>query len=70
MEERDDGLTIMPGAKPENPVAIATYDDHRMAMSMALAGLAIPGVSILNPGCTTKTYPRFFDDLESLRHGR
>ncbi len=70
VDECDDGLRITPGPPPRSPVAIATYDDHRMAMSMALAGLAIPGVSILDPGCTRKTYPRFFEDLESLRHGR
>ena len=45
---------------------IETYNDHRMAMSLALAGLRIPGVTILRPDCTAKTYPRFFDDLASL----
>ena len=45
---------------------IATYHDHRMAMSLALAGLRIPGVVILDPGCTAKTYPKFFDDLTVL----
>jgi 3-phosphoshikimate 1-carboxyvinyltransferase len=48
-------------------IAIDTYDDHRMAMSMALVGLKTPGVCIRDPGCTAKTYPRFFEDLESLR---
>jgi 3-phosphoshikimate 1-carboxyvinyltransferase len=37
-----------------------------MAMSLALAGLKLPGVLIQNPGCTAKTYPRFFDDLNQL----
>lgn len=45
---------------------IETYHDHRMAMSLALAGLRIPGVVILDPGCTAKTYPQFFDDLARL----
>lgn len=45
---------------------IATHDDHRIAMSFALAGLAIPGVEIVDPLCVAKTYPRFFDDLASL----
>jgi 3-phosphoshikimate 1-carboxyvinyltransferase len=40
-----------------------TYDDHRMAMSLALVGLRQPGVWILNPSCTAKTYPRYFEDL-------
>jgi 3-phosphoshikimate 1-carboxyvinyltransferase len=37
-----------------------------MAMSFALAGLNNKGVVINNPGCTAKTYPKFFDDLARL----
>ncbi len=37
-----------------------------MAMSMAIVGLAQPGVVIRDPGCTAKTYPQFFDDLRRL----
>jgi 3-phosphoshikimate 1-carboxyvinyltransferase len=62
--ERDDGLTIHP-AKLQ-PATIDTYNDHRMAMSFALAGLRISGVRIENPACVDKTYPRFFDDLATL----
>ena len=65
VDERDDGLKITPGAL--RGAAIDTYDDHRMAMSMALVGLGVPGVVIRNPACTAKTYPQFFRDLESLR---
>lgn len=61
VEELADGLRITPG--PLQPAEIATYHDHRMAMSFSLAGLKIPGVRILDPGCTAKTYPNFFDDL-------
>lgn len=49
---------------------VETYDDHRMAMSLALAGLKIPGVEIINPECTAKTYPDFFDDLNRLIAGQ
>jgi len=63
-QERDDGLYIEPGSL--HGAEIATYDDHRMAMSMALVGLRVPGVVILNPDCTQKTYPGFFDDLKRL----
>jgi 3-phosphoshikimate 1-carboxyvinyltransferase len=38
-------------------------------MSLALVGLRTPGVVILNPDCTEKTYPRFFDDLRDLCAG-
>ncbi len=45
---------------------IETYDDHRMAMSFALAGLRVPGVQIRDPGCVAKTWPDFFDALDRL----
>jgi 3-phosphoshikimate 1-carboxyvinyltransferase len=64
VEERDDGLRIAPG--PLRGAEIETYNDHRMAMSLAIAGLMVPGVVILDPGCTAKTYPRFFEDLATL----
>jgi 3-phosphoshikimate 1-carboxyvinyltransferase len=67
VDERPDGLRIVP--KPLRAAEIDTYDDHRMAMSFALVGLAIPGVIIRDPGCTAKTYPGFFDDLALLAAG-
>jgi 3-phosphoshikimate 1-carboxyvinyltransferase len=65
VEEFDDGLTITP--RPLHGAEIETYNDHRMAMSMALIGLRMPGIVIKYPGCVAKTYPRFFADLERLR---
>ncbi len=62
--EHADGLTIQPGNPA--PCEIRTYDDHRMAMSFSLLGLKVPGIRILDPGCTAKTYPRFFADLTAL----
>ena len=64
VEERDDGLSIIPA--PLHGAEIETYNDHRMAMSLALAGLKVQGVVILNPGCTVKTYPGYFEDLEGV----
>lgn len=63
-EEMTDGLRIIPGTP--QPAEIHTYDDHRMAMSFSLLGLKVPGIRILDPGCTAKTYPRYFDDLAAL----
>ncbi len=63
--ERADGLTITPG--PLRGAAVDTYNDHRMAMSLALVGLKVPGVVVRNPGCVAKTYPGFWQDLEKLR---
>jgi 3-phosphoshikimate 1-carboxyvinyltransferase len=65
VEEFADGLRITP--RPLHGATIATYDDHRMAMSVALMGLKVPGIVIENPGCVAKTYPDFFADLEKLR---
>jgi 3-phosphoshikimate 1-carboxyvinyltransferase len=69
--EHEDGLTITPAPEALDPeafhgVEIETYNDHRMAMSLALPGLRLPGVKILNPGCTVKTYPNYFEDLATL----
>jgi 3-phosphoshikimate 1-carboxyvinyltransferase len=64
VEEHPDGMTIHPGALHGGTVA--TYEDHRMAMSFSLLGLRIPGINIADPGCTAKTYPEFFDDLDRL----
>ena len=59
-----DFLEIRP-AKLEG-AEIATYDDHRMAMAFALAGLRVPGVVIRDPGCVSKTWPEYFSMLEHL----
>ncbi|WP_182871384.1 3-phosphoshikimate 1-carboxyvinyltransferase [Stieleria mannarensis] len=66
IEEHDDGLTIHPPERGVTPATLETYHDHRMAMSLSLAGLAAEGVRVLNPSCTGKTYPEFFADLETL----
>ncbi|MEM6690462.1 MAG: 3-phosphoshikimate 1-carboxyvinyltransferase, partial [Planctomycetota bacterium] len=68
VEEHEDGLTIHPTNTPdgEESVILDTYHDHRMAMSLSLAGLRRSGVQISNPSCTSKTYPNYFHDLEAL----
>ncbi len=67
-EEEDDGFIVYPGAP--KPADIETYDDHRMAMSFAITGLAAPGIRIRNPGCVSKTFPHFFDALAGLTGAR
>lgn len=62
--EYDDGFAIVPGMP--RPATVQTYDDHRMAMSFALVGLAVPGIGIADPDVVSKTYPEYFDDLASL----
>ena len=51
------------------PTRIETYSDHRIAMSFALAGLKIAGITILDPACVAKTYPGYWDALEELGVG-
>ena len=62
--EDEDGFTINPG--PPRPTRFATYEDHRMAMSLSLLGLRAPGIEIADPGCVAKTYPDYFTDLAAL----
>jgi 3-phosphoshikimate 1-carboxyvinyltransferase len=66
-EEEADGFIVHPGTP--RPADIETYDDHRMAMSFAITGLAAPGIRIRNPACVSKTFPHYFDVLEALRSG-
>lgn len=60
----DDGFTIVGGEPSDGEVD--TYDDHRMAMSLALLGLVGEPVSVRDPGCTAKTFPGFWDMLDEL----
>lgn len=60
-----DGWTIRPG-RPRSAV-LQTYDDHRMAMSLALLGLAVPGIAIADPACVAKTFPGYWALLDELR---
>lgn len=66
VEEHPDGMTIQP-CQDFHPTVIETYNDHRIAMAFALIGLRVPGVAIANPGCVAKTFPDYFQVLESLR---
>jgi len=66
VEEYKDGMTIHP-CKKFVPATIETYDDHRMAMAFSLIGLGIDGVTIENPSCVSKTFPNYFEELDSLR---
>jgi 3-phosphoshikimate 1-carboxyvinyltransferase len=64
VQEHEDGLTIVPSVM--HPARLATYNDHRMAMSFAVLGLKVPGLEIENPGCVIKTYPGFWEDWQKL----
>ncbi|MEA3056619.1 MAG: 3-phosphoshikimate 1-carboxyvinyltransferase [Actinomycetota bacterium] len=63
--EEADGFVVRPGAPM--PGLVATYDDHRMAMSFALLGLRAQGIELAEPACDGKTFPGFWSTLDSLR---
>ncbi len=64
VQEGQDWLGVTPPAAVLR-AQIATYDDHRMAMSFSLVRFAAP-VTIEEPGCTAKTYPQFFEDMAKV----
>jgi 3-phosphoshikimate 1-carboxyvinyltransferase len=66
VEERTDGLTVHPGGPSAGDAALGTYDDHRVAMSLALIGSKVPGIRLKDPGCVSKTCPSFFEDMQRL----
>lgn len=66
VEEHDDGMTIYPCSNIQ-PASIQTYNDHRMAMAFSLIGLRVSGITIENPSCVSKTFPNYFEMLETLR---
>jgi 3-phosphoshikimate 1-carboxyvinyltransferase len=66
VDEHEDGMTIYPCDNIQAAM-IRTYHDHRMAMAFSLIGLRVPGISIDNPSCVSKTFPNFFEVLDCLR---
>ncbi len=62
-----DALVIDPPVQMDDaPVVFDTYDDHRMAMSLALIGLRRKNVSIKEPQCIEKTFPGYWQMLSHL----
>jgi len=66
VEERPDGLVVHGGA-PMQGTTVRSHGDHRIAMALAVAGLALPGETVvLGAECVAKSYPSFWEDLERL----
>jgi 3-phosphoshikimate 1-carboxyvinyltransferase len=66
VEDADDLIVRPMPLERFHPAMIETYSDHRIAMSMALAGLRVAGVTVLNPDCVGKTYPNYWRDLATV----
>jgi 3-phosphoshikimate 1-carboxyvinyltransferase len=65
VDERPDSLLIQPGWSSD-PTTIETHNDHRIAMSFAIAGLARGNVTISNEQVVSKSYPRFWRTLDEV----
>jgi 3-phosphoshikimate 1-carboxyvinyltransferase len=63
--QSDEDCLRITGGKPKG-AEIETYNDHRIAMSFAVAGLLVPGVTITNPGCVAKSFPTFWEVFQGL----
>ncbi|OZN25976.1 3-phosphoshikimate 1-carboxyvinyltransferase [Actinobacillus seminis] len=67
VEEGEDFIRIQPLALDKFQAAeIETYNDHRMAMCFSLVALSDTPVTILDPKCTTKTFPSYFSEFEKI----
>ena len=66
VEEREDGMTIH-GGKPLEAASVKTYGDHRVAMSLAIAGLSTGrGIQMDDVACVSTSFPGFFELLDRL----
>ena len=65
VEEGPDWVRVQPVSTPR-PARFATYDDHRMAMSLAVFASKVGGCAVLDPGCVAKTYADFWEDLAEV----
>ena len=63
-EEREDGVTVYPGAP--QPAEIETYQDHRVAMAFAVTGVRTEGIVIRDPMCCRKTFENYFQLLDEI----
>jgi 3-phosphoshikimate 1-carboxyvinyltransferase len=62
--EAPDGLIIQGGVPV--PAKIETYNDHRIAMSFAVAGLVVSGIEISDKKCVDKSFPQFWQELKKI----
>jgi len=65
VEEGEDYISVTPPDKLKH-AAIDTYNDHRVAMCFSLVALSDTPVTINDPGCTAKTFPDYFQKLETI----
>ena len=64
VEEGNNWLTIEGGGA--HGAEIETHNDHRLAMSFAIAGLVVPGIKIKEEQCVDKSFPNFWETFQKL----
>ena len=65
-QELPDGLVVH-GSGRAAPTVVDPERDHRVAMAWALLGLLVPGITVSDPGCVTKSYPMFWQHVEAVQ---
>jgi len=65
LDETEDGLIIHGGGSLSGSV-VDPHDDHRIAMSLAVIGLRVPGIKIKDEGCVSKSFPQFWEFWDRL----
>ena len=69
VEEYPDRMVVHgEGGRNMHGAEIHTYEDHRMAMCMAVAGLKVPGVKIAGEQCVAKSFPDFWERFALLQN--
>ena len=68
VEEEDDRMIIhgQAGGANLHGADIETYEDHRIAMCFAVAGLRVPGVKVHGEDCVAKSFPDFWERFEEM----
>jgi len=69
VEEKEDGL-IIEGGKKLHGAQIETYNDHRIAMSFAVAKLKVKDIEIKGKECVSKSFPNFWEVWERVFYGK
>lgn len=64
--EGNDYISVTPPAQLTSNAKIDTYDDHRMAMCFSLVSLAGVPITINDPNCVAKTFPKYFEVFSSI----
>jgi len=67
VEEFEDSLVVHGGERLSG-AQVDPHDDHRLAMSLAVVGLKVPGVRIQNPACVNKSFPQFWDFMDRYQY--